>query len=212
MGSDPALHFSDTRDIDDFVEQLRKFESGELSADDFKQYRLARGTYGQRQMGVNMIRVKLPQGIASAPQLEGMAKVADDYSRGFGHVTTRQNLQFHFVRLDKAADAMRVLDEVGMTTKEACGNTVRNVTACALAGVCGGAAFDVTAYGRAVTRYFLRNPFCQKLPRKFKIAFSGCDDDCAQGAINDIGVVAVVKTGPPPQDGGAGGAGPLRRD
>jgi sulfite reductase (NADPH) hemoprotein beta-component len=193
MGSE--LHFSDPKDIDDFVDKLGKFERGEMSPDEFKVYRLGRGTYGQRQQGVNMLRVKLPQGVVDAKQCEVLADVADEYSRGFGHVTTRQNLQFHFVQLSRAAEAMRVLDSAGLTTKEACGSTVRNVTACALAGVCNGAPFDVTPYGRAVTRHFLRNPICQALPRKFKIAFSGCPDDCAQGAINDVGLVAMVQDG-----------------
>ena len=98
-----------------------------------------------------------------------VARLADEYSRGFGHVTTRQNLQFHFVQLDRVPDAMKLLDEVGLTTREACGSTVRNVTACALAGVCTGAPFDVTPYARAVTRHFLRNPICQALPRTFRV-------------------------------------------
>jgi sulfite reductase beta subunit-like hemoprotein len=189
-----ALRFSSVSDIDDFIEHLRKFERGEMSADEFKVYRLGRGTYGQRQANVNMLRVKIPQGVLSAAQLEVLADVADEFSRGFGHITTRQNIQFHFIKLERAAEAMRRLDEVGLTTKEACGNTVRNVTACPLAGVCAGAAFDVTPYGRAVTRHFLRNPICQALPRKFKIALSGCGDDCAQGAINDVAVLARVRT------------------
>jgi sulfite reductase beta subunit-like hemoprotein len=188
---EPVLRFSDVRDIDEFVEGLQKYERGELTPDQFKLFRLARGTYGQRQPDVNMLRVKIPQGVLNAQQLEVLAQVGDEYSRGFGHVTTRQNIQFHFVKLNRAADAMRLMDTVGLTTKEACGSTVRNITACALAGVCNGAAFDVTPYGRAVTNFFLRNPICQALPRKFKIAFSGCGDDCAQGAINDVGLVAL---------------------
>ncbi len=187
------LRFSSPADIDDFVDHLRRFESGELSPDQFKVYRLTRGTYGQRQMGVNMLRVKIPQGVLAAPQVERLADIADEYSRGFGHVTTRQNVQFHFVPLARVPEAMTRLDEVGLTTREACGGTVRNVTACALAGVCNGAAFDVTPYGQAVTRHFLRNPICQAMPRKFKIALSGCGDDCAQGAINDIAVLARVR-------------------
>jgi sulfite reductase (ferredoxin) len=189
-----ALRFSSVADIDDFVEHLRKFERGEMSSDEFKVYRLGRGTYGQRQPNVNMLRVKIPQGVLSAAQLDCVADVTDEFSRGFGHVTTRQNIQLHFVQLSRAAEAMRRFDEVGLTTKEACGNTVRNVTACALAGVCAGSAFDVTPYGRAVTRYFLRNPISQALPRKFKIALSGCEDDCAQGAINDVAIFAKVRT------------------
>lgn len=187
------LRFSSPADIDDFVDHLRRFESGELSPDQFKVYRLTRGTYGQRQMGVNMLRVKIPQGVLGAAQVERLADIADEYSRGFGHVTTRQNVQFHFVPLARVPEAMTRLDEVGLTTREACGGTVRNVTACALAGVCNGAAFDVTPYGQAVTRHFLRNPICQAMPRKFKIALSGCGDDCAQGAINDVAILARVR-------------------
>ena len=187
------LHFADSRDIDEFIEGLRRFERGEMGADEFRAFRLARGTYGQRQPDVNMLRVKIPQGVLDGAQLEALASVADTYSRGFGHVTTRQNVQLHFVQLARAAEAMERLAAVGLTTKEACGNTVRNITGCALAGVCDGAPFDVTPYAQAATRYFLRNPVGQALPRKFKIAFSGCAHDCAQGAINDVGLVAVVR-------------------
>jgi sulfite reductase beta subunit-like hemoprotein len=187
------LRFSSPADIDEFVGYLRRFESGELSADEFRVYRLTRGTYGQRQMGVNMLRVKIPQGALAAAQVDRLADIADEYSRGFGHVTTRQNVQFHFVPLARVPEAMAKLDEVGLTTREACGGTVRNVTACALAGVCNGAAFDVTPYAEAVTRYFLRHPLAASLPRKFKIALSGCGDDCAQGAINDVAILARVR-------------------
>jgi len=192
-GVPEPLRFSSPADIDDFVDHLRRFETGELSSDQFKVYRLTRGTYGQRQQNVNMLRVKIPQGVLAAPQVDRLADIADEFSRGFGHVTTRQNVQFHFVPLARVADAMTKLDEVGLTMREACGGTVRNVTACPLAGVCNGAAFDVTPYGQAVTRHFLRNPICQALPRKFKIALSGCGDDCAQGAINDVAVLARVR-------------------
>jgi sulfite reductase beta subunit-like hemoprotein len=194
-GHDALFRFSHERDIDDFVDHLRRFERGEMSPDEFKVYRLGRGTYGQRQPDVNMLRVKIPQGVLNAEQIETLARIADEFSRGFGHVTTRQNLQLHFVQLTRVPEVMRLLDAVGLTTKEACGSTVRNVTACALAGVCDGAPFDVTPYGRAVTRHFLRNPICQALPRKFKIALSGCSGDCAQGAINDIALLAQVRDG-----------------
>jgi sulfite reductase beta subunit-like hemoprotein len=192
-GVPEPLRFSSPADIDDFVDHLRRFETGELTPDQFKVYRLTRGTYGQRQQGVNMLRVKIPQGVLAAAQVERLADIGDEYSRGFGHVTTRQNVQFHFVPLARVAEAMTKLDEVGLTMREACGGTVRNVTACALAGVCNGASFDVTPYGQAVTRHFLRNPICQALPRKFKIALSGCGDDCAQGAINDVAILARVR-------------------
>jgi sulfite reductase beta subunit-like hemoprotein len=187
------LRFSDPRDIDEFVGVLNKFEKGEMTPDQFRAFRLGRGTYGQRQMDVNMLRVKIPQGILDGPQLRMLGRVAEEFSRGFGHVTTRQNLQMHFVQLKRVPEALRLLDEVGLTTKEACGNTVRNITACPLAGLHG--AFDVTPYAQATTRHFLRNPICQSLPRKFKIAFSCGPHDCAQGAINDIGLLAMIKDG-----------------
>lgn len=189
------LAFADVRDIDEFIDGLRKFESGEWTPDQFKVHRLGRGAYGQRQADVNMIRVKVPLGVLSAEQLERLADVSETYSRGFGHVTTRQNFQFHFCKLGQLGDAMRDLAEVGLTTKEACGNTIRNVTGCAMAGVCRGELFDVTPYGHAVARHFLRRPENQALPRKFKIAFSGCPHDCAMGAINDVACLAKVKDG-----------------
>ncbi len=189
------LAFADVRDIDEFVEGLRKFESGEWTADQFRGFRLARGAYGQKQPDVTMIRVKIPQGILDGAQLEALADVADEQSRGFGHVTTRQNVQLHFIKLGDAPAAMHRLAESGLTTKEACGNTVRNITGCPMAGVCHDEAFDATPYAQAVTRHFLRRAENQALPRKFKIAFSGCADDCAMAAINDVGAIAKVKDG-----------------
>jgi sulfite reductase beta subunit-like hemoprotein len=189
------LHFADVRDIDEFIDGLARYERGEMTADQFRVFRLGRGTYGQRQPDVQMLRVKIPQGILSGEQLEALATVAERYSRGFGHVTTRQNVQLHFVKMADVPDAMHLLAATGLTTKEACGNTVRNITGCAMAGVCTGEPFDVTPYAQAVTRHFLRRAANQALPRKFKIAFSGCDDDCASGAINDVGCIARVVDG-----------------
>jgi sulfite reductase (NADPH) hemoprotein beta-component len=187
--------FSDKRDIEEFVEKLGAFERGELTADQFRAFRLLRGVYGQRQSDVQMIRVKIPFGQVGPEQMLALADVADRYSRGYGHVTTRQNVQLHFVKLSDAEAAQRRLDEAGLTTREACGNSVRTVTACAQAGVCSGAAFDVTPYAEAITRHFLRHPLSSSLPRKFKIAFSGCESDCAFGAIHDVGFIAQVKDG-----------------
>jgi sulfite reductase beta subunit-like hemoprotein len=187
--------FSDKRDIDEFVQKLEAFERGELTADQFRSYRLLRGVYGQRQSDVQMIRVKIPFGQVGPEQLHALADVADKYSRGYGHVTTRQNVQLHFVKLSDAEAAQRRLDEAGLTTREACGNSVRTVTACAQANVCSGAPFDVTPYAEAITRHFLRGPLSGSLPRKFKIAFSGCETDCAFGAIHDVGLIAQVKDG-----------------
>ena len=182
------LSFANEAEIDDFVATLERFERGELPPDQWRAYRLVRGTYGQRQaIDAQMMRIKIPQGILDAAQLEAIADVAEEYSRGFAHITTRQNIQLHFVRLHDVELAMRRLAQVGLTTREACGNSVRNVTACPYAGVAADEAFDVTPYAEALTRYFLRHPLSSSLPRKFKIAFEGCEDDHAVTAINDIG-------------------------
>src|SRR5262245_25648818 len=147
--------FSDPRDIDEFVATLERFEKGEIGPDAFRAFRLVRGVYGQRQEGEQMLRVKIPFGRLARAQLDALADVADQYSRGFGHVTTRQNVQFHFVKMTKVEEAMRRLDEAGLTTREACGNSVRNVTACEHAGLSGDAPFDVTPYAEAIVRLFL---------------------------------------------------------
>src|SRR5215472_16954999 len=186
------LSFANEAEIDEFVATLEKFERGEVSPDEWRAYRLVRGTYGQRQSDVQMLRVKIPQGVLSAEQLEALADVADAYSRGFGHITTRQNVQFHFVKLHDVEPAMRRLAEAGLTTREACGNSVRNITACPYAGVAVDERFDVTPYAEALTRYLLRHPLSSTLPRKFKIAFEGCPTDHVGTAINDIGFRAVL--------------------
>jgi sulfite reductase beta subunit-like hemoprotein len=187
--------FSDPKDVDTFVEMLGRFESGQISSDEFRGFRLLRGVYGQRQTDVQMLRVKIPFGRLYPSQLGVLADVADRFSRGFGHVTTRQNVQFHFLKMHEVEAALRLLDDAGLTTREACGNSVRTVTACEVASVCDGAAFDVTPYAEAITRMLLRHPLSSSLPRKFKIAFSGCERDCAMGAINDLGFIARVQNG-----------------
>jgi sulfite reductase beta subunit-like hemoprotein len=187
--------FSDKRDIDEFVQKLEAFERGDINAEQFRAFRLLRGVYGQRQSDVQMIRIKIPFGQLGAEQLEAIADVTDRYSRGFGHVTTRQNVQIHFVKLADSEACLLRLHEAGLTTCEACGNSVRNVTACELAEVCTNAAFDVTPYAEAIVRHFLRHPLSSSLPRKFKIAFSGCGHDCAYGAIHDVGFIAKIQDG-----------------
>jgi sulfite reductase beta subunit-like hemoprotein len=187
------LSFADERDVEEFVQTLESYERGEMSPDQWRAFRLVRGTYGQRQAGdVQMLRVKIPQGILDAPQLEALADVAERWSRGFGHVTTRQNVQFHFMKLHDVEHALRRLAEAGLTTREACGNSVRNVTACPYAGVAQDEVFDVTPYAEALTRYFLGHRLSSSLPRKFKIAFEGCGEDHVYAAINDIGWRARV--------------------
>jgi sulfite reductase beta subunit-like hemoprotein len=185
--------FADTADIDEFVGVLDRFERGEIGPDEWRAFRLVRGTYGQRQADdAQMLRVKIPQGLLDRRQLLTLAEVADRYSRGFGHITTRQNVQLHFLKLRDVEPAMRQLADVGLTTREACGNSVRNITACPYSGVGAGEAFDVTPYAEALTRYLLRHPLSSTLPRKFKIAFEGCPDDHVAAGINDIGWFARV--------------------
>jgi sulfite reductase (NADPH) hemoprotein beta-component len=189
------LDFSSERDIDDFVAMLGKLERQEISPEEWRRFRLLRGTYGQRQDNVQMLRIKVPQGIVTSPQVRALADVAARYSRGFCHVTTRQNIQFHFVPLSVAETAMRRLADEGLTTREACGNSVRNVTGCPYAGTSESEIFDITPYAEAMTRYFLRHPLSGVLPRKFKIAFEGCTEDHAYASINDIGWRARIQDG-----------------
>src|SRR5918993_3825833 len=189
------LSFASEADIDEFARVLGAFERGEITPDQWRVFRLVRGTYGQRQTDdAQMIRVKIPQGVLTAEQLHALADVAERYSRGFGHITTRQNVQLHFVKLHDVEPAMRHLADSGLTTREACGNSVRNITACPYAGVAHDEPFDVTPYAEALTRYLLRHPLSATLPRKFKIAFEGCTHDHIGAAINDIGWTARVRT------------------
>jgi sulfite reductase (ferredoxin) len=180
-------------EIETFEKEAMRMLSGEIVNDLFKPFRLQYGIYGQRQAGVQMVRIKIPFGGLTANQLRRVAELADCYATGVGHVTTRQDIQLHFVELKDVPTIMRGLAEVGMTTREACANTVRNVTACHLAGVCQGEVFDVSPYAKTVAYHLLRNPLNQSLPRKFKIAFSGCKHDCALTPIHDIGLLAVKR-------------------
>ncbi|WP_455378259.1 sulfurtransferase TusA family protein [Petrachloros mirabilis] len=180
-------------EIETFEKEAERMLSGEIVNDLFKPFRLQYGIYGQRQAGVQMVRIKIPFGGITANQLRRVAEIADSYGTGVGHVTTRQDIQLHFVELKDVPTVMRGLAEVGLTTREACANTVRNVTGCHLAGVCQGEVFDVTPYAKTVAYHLLRNPLNQSLPRKFKIAFSGCKQDCALTPIHDIGLLAAKR-------------------
>jgi sulfite reductase (ferredoxin) len=182
-------------DIAKFEELLAGYQAGRVEEDVFRVFRLNNGIYGQRQGGTNqMVRVKVPYGAMTADQLDLLADVIDDHSRGWGHITTRQNIQFHFVELTEIPKVMRKMAEVGLTTREACGDTVRNVQGCHLAGACPLEVLDVTPWAEAAYRHFVRNPLGQRLPRKFKINFSGCDTDCGQAMFNDVGVIAASRT------------------
>ena len=154
------------------------------------------GVYGQRQEGVNMLRVKAPGGRVTLEQLEALADVTETYSQhDYTNITTRQSIQIHYIPLAQTPDAMRRLAQAGLTTREACSNTIRNVTACPLAGVCPREHVDIGRHVDGTTLHFLRNPLSQQMPRKFKISFSGCESDCAQSLLHDAGVVATVRDG-----------------
>ena len=187
------LPFASEADIDEFVATLERYERGEMTPDQWRAFRLVRGTYGQRQAeDAQMLRVKIPQGLITSSQLRALADVGERYSRGFGHITTRQNVQFHFVKLHDVEPAMRRLAETGLTTREACGNSVRNITGCPYAGVSADERFDITPYAEGLTRYLLRHPMSSTLPRKFKIAFEGCAVDHIATGINDLAFLAVL--------------------
>ncbi|MDN5212848.1 nitrite reductase [Fulvivirgaceae bacterium BMA12] len=181
-------------DIRELVEKIGRFHNGEIDEDKFKAYRLTRGVYGQRQVGVQMFRTKIPYGRLTSDQLIRIADVSEKYTNGNLHTTTRQNIQLHYVKLDDSPAIWTELEEVGVTAREACGNTVRNVTGSALAGIDPDEPFDITAYAEATFRYFLRNPICQDMGRKIKIAFSSSSKDSAFAYFHDFGFIPVVKT------------------
>jgi sulfite reductase beta subunit-like hemoprotein len=183
------------RDIVRFEQAVTQYLAGEISEDVFRVMRLNNGVYGQRQGGTNqMVRIKLPAGTITPEQMDMMGHLAENFSRGWGHITTRQNVQVHFVELTRVPEVMRQLASVGLTSREACGDTVRNVMACHLAGACPHEHLDVTAWADAAFRHFVRNPLGQRLPRKFKVNFSGCSTDCGQAMFNDVGVIATTRT------------------
>lgn len=185
------LGFARQADVDLFVERLEAFEKGELSPDDWRSFRLLNGVYGQRQDGVMMIRAKLPGGIVTPAQLEALAVIAERYGGGKGHITTRQNVQYHFVPSADVEAALRLLADAGITTKEACGHSVRNWTCCPFAGVAHDEPFDPTPYVEALARHLLRGPYSSTLPRKLKPSLGGCcGTDCSQAFINDLGFLA----------------------
>ncbi len=182
-------------DIELFRSYSQKWVAGEINDDQFRAQRLRRGVYTQRQAGVHMIRTKIPGGLLTAQQMDQLAGVADEFGGGKGHLTTRQNMQYHFVPLAQVPDMLHRLADARLTTREACYNTVRNVTACPLSGLLEDEVFDVHPYAQRVAFAFLHKELTDSLPRKFKIAFSGCKEDCMVGAIHDIGLRAVIRDG-----------------
>lgn len=181
------------KDIIDLEKKIRQFREGKIHEEKFRSLRLARGVYGQRQQGVQMIRIKLPFGKVSAKQLLRIADITDEYSNGNLHLTTRQDIQIHHVSLDRTPELWSKLEQDDITLREACGNTVRNVTASAEAGIDANELFDVSPYAFAVFSYFLRKPFGQELGRKIKIAFSNNDKDTAVTYIHDFGFIPKIE-------------------
>ena len=191
-----AVFRIDYDEIDEFEGRAKKFRIGDEDQSTFQLYRLSRGTYGQRQEDNQMMRIKLPYGGVTADQMDAMAEVSEIYSGLHrGHITTRENFQFHFVNLDDAAKVMRILGAAGLTTREACAHTVRNITACPDAGVSPDETFDTTPWLVAYARNMLRNPICQRLPRKFKTSFSNSGADNAGSNFHDLGFIARERTG-----------------
>src|ERR1043165_9577063 len=183
-------------EIEIFRKRALAFVAGEITENEFRPFRLKHGIYGQRQAGVQMVRTKIPGGMLTSAQLDQLARIADEFGGGKGHLTTRQNIQYHFVPLAQVPDVMHLLADAGLTNREACYNTVRNVTACPWAGLAHDEVFDVRPYAQRVAYAFLRKELTQSLPRKFKIAFDGCAGrDCMQVAIHDVGLRAVIRDG-----------------
>lgn len=183
------------KDIIDLERKIRLYREGKIDDDKFRSLRLARGVYGQRQQGVQMVRIKLPYGKMSFRQWKRIADISDEYSTGNLHLTTRQDVQIHFVSLDRTPELWAKLEEDSITLREACGNTVRNITASETTGVDPNEPFDVAPYAHALFSYFLRNPVCQEMGRKIKIAFSNSDADTALTYMHDVGFIPKIKAG-----------------
>ena len=183
------------KDIIDLERKIALFRDGKIDDERFRSLRLARGVYGQRQEGVQMIRIKLPFGKVTSEQLLRITKVSDEYSTGRLHITTRQDIQIHYVSLDRTPQLWAELEKDDVTLREACGNTVRNITASETAGIDGDEPFDVSPYAHALFQFFLRNPVCQEMGRKFKMSFSSSDKDTGLSYLHDLGFIPKIVNG-----------------
>jgi sulfite reductase (ferredoxin) len=181
------------KDIIELADKIAQYNNLQIDEEKFRSLRLARGVYGQRQQGVQMIRIKLPYGKVKSNQLHRIANVSDEYSTGKLHITTRQDIQIHYVDLNRTPELWAELEKDDVTLREACGNTVRNVTASETAGIDMDEPFDVSPYADAVFRFFLRNPFCQEMGRKFKVSFSASDADSGLSYMHDLGFIAKIE-------------------
>lgn len=183
------------KDIIDLERKIALFRDGKIDDERFRSLRLARGVYGQRQEGVQMIRIKLPFGKVTSEQLHRICKVSEEYSTGRLHITTRQDIQIHYVSLDRTPQLWAELEKDDVTLREACGNTVRNITASETAGIDPDEPFDVSPYAHALFQFFLRNPVCQEMGRKFKMSFSSSDKDTALSYLHDLGFIPKIVNG-----------------
>nr|WP_315208774.1 nitrite reductase [uncultured Flavobacterium sp.] len=183
------------KDIIDLERKIALFRDGKIDDERFRSLRLARGVYGQRQEGVQMIRIKLPFGKVTSEQLLRITKVSDEYSTGRLHITTRQDIQIHYVSLDRTPQLWAELEKDDVTLREACGNTVRNITASETAGIDSEEPFDVSPYAHAMFQFFLRNPVCQEMGRKFKMSFSSSDKDTGLSYLHDLGFIPKIVNG-----------------
>ena len=181
------------QDILDLALKIEKFHNGSIDEEKFRSLRLARGVYGQRQPGVQMIRIKVPYGKLTQAKLNVICDVSDEYATKKLHLTTRQDIQIHYVSLDRTPELWAELEKEEVTLREACGNTVRNITGSINAGIDPDEPFDVTPYAEACFQYFLRNPTGQDLGRKFKISFSSSDKDSAFSFMHDMGLIPKIK-------------------
>lgn len=183
------------KDIIELADKIAAFNNLQIDEEKFRSLRLARGVYGQRQSGVQMIRIKLPYGKVMSNQLRRISEVSDEYSRGKLHITTRQDIQIHYVDLQRTPELWAELERDDVTLREACGNVVRNVTASETAGIDINEPFDVSPYADALFKFFLRNPICQEMGRKFKVSFSATDEDTGLSYLHDLGFIAKIENG-----------------
>ncbi len=190
----PSVIRTRPEEVQEYTDTVKKFRAGDMADDAFMSFRVRLGVYGQRQPDSQMMRIKLPGGLAHADQLDAIAEIVERFAPlKKGHITTRENIQIHHLKLEDATQAMYILDKVGLSTKEACGNTVRNVTACPMVGVDPRQAFDIQPYLGAYVRNFVRRDFTFHMPRKIKSAFSCGDHDCAQTTMHDVGMIGRVR-------------------
>ena len=183
------------KDILDLAKKIAQFKAGEIHEEKFRSLRLARGVYGQRQQGVQMIRIKLPYGKIQFHQWKRISDISDEYSTGNLHLTTRQDIQIHYVSLDRTPELWAKLEQDDITLREACGNTVRNITASPTSGIDPKELFDVSPHADAAFRYFLRNPICQEMGRKIKMSFSNTDEDTSLAYLHDVGFIPKIVDG-----------------